>query len=127
MRRISVSLFLLFVTAPAQADFVLMPPAPATAPPSHHPKLHPVWLRPRRPPAPAVSGFGSHIPLSFAVRQIVPAPFQVSFAAGADRNAAVDWKGGKPWRDTLADAIRPLGLELSVKGEAVTIASRPGR
>ena len=63
----------------------------------------------------------TEVPLSFAVRQIVPARFQVAFGETVNRDAPVDWKGGKPWRPTLSDAIRPLGLTVSVAGATVTI------
>ncbi len=76
----------------------------------------------RRPaPQPVGAGFGDPVPLSFAVRQIVPARFQVAFGETVNRDALVDWKGGKPWRPTLSDALRPLGLATSVVGPTVTI------
>ena len=59
--------------------------------------------------------------MSFAVRQIVPARFQVAFGEAVNSDALVDWKGGKPWRATLSDAVRPLGLTISVVGATVTI------
>jgi len=113
----------------ANAEFVMVSP-PVTeagadpAPPStvttrpaakRHPKV--------RPPAPdpAVTGFGDQVPLSFAVRQIVPAHFQVAFGETVNPDASVDWKGGKPWRPTLSDAVRPLGLTVTVVGATVTI------
>ena len=116
------------VTA-ANAEFLMVsPPAaetgdnlapPPTTPMRHRPKPHPEI----RPPArdPALNGFGNQVPLSFAVRQIVPAPYQVAFAESVDKAVPVDWKGGKPWRAALSDAIRPLGLTVSVAGAAVTI------
>ena len=67
-----------------------------------------------------MAGFGDQVPLSFAVRQIVPARFQVAFGEAVNSNAPVDWKGGKPWRPTLSDAVRPLGLTVSVVGATVT-------
>ena len=79
------------------------------------------------PPEPALSGFGDRVPLTFAVRQIVPAHFQVAFADAVQKDAAVDWKGGEPWRATLADAVRPLGLVVTVSGPKVTIAAAPVR
>ena len=87
--------------------------------PRSHPKL--------RPPAPdpALAGFGDQIPLRFAVRQIVPARFQVAFGETVDSDTPVDWKGGKAWRPTLSDALRPLGLTASVVGAAVTIEPVP--
>jgi hypothetical protein len=63
--------------------------------------------------------------LTFAVRQIVPGNFQVAYADGVDEDAPVDWKGGEPWRATLADAVRPLGLAVTVAGPKVTILAAP--
>ena len=83
--------------------------------PKPHPKVRP------SAPDPALAGFGDRVPLSFAVRQIVPARFQVAFGEAVDRDAPVDWKGGKPWRPTLSEALRPLGLAVSVVGPTVTI------
>jgi hypothetical protein len=113
----------------ANAEFVMVsqPAAeidardPASAPTAN---LRPKSLSPtlRRPaPQPVVAGFGDQVPLSFAVRQIVPARFQVAFGEAVNSNAPVDWKGGKPWRPTLSDAVRPLGLTVSVVGATVTI------
>ena len=68
-----------------------------------------------------MAGFGDQVPLSFAVRQIVPARFQVAFGETVDSDTPVDWKGGKPWRPTLSDAVRPLGLTVSVVGATVKI------
>src|SRR5271166_1705447 len=114
-----------FVT-PATAEFVMVSPpatpaAPSTAPmrPKPHPKIRPAA------PDPALVGFGDRVPLRFAVRQIVPARFQVAFGETVDRDASVDWKGGKAWRPTLSDALRPLGLTASVVGAAVTIEPVP--
>jgi hypothetical protein len=111
-------------TAPAHAEFVLLstpsaevgasvtPPSVASKPP----------IRRKRPaPEPAVMGFGDQIPLSFAVRQIVPARFQVAFGEEVDREERVDWKGGKPWRSTLSEAVKPFGLTIDVRGLTVTI------
>jgi hypothetical protein len=66
-------------------------------------------------------GFGDQIPLSFAVRQIVPARFQVAFGEEVDRERRVDWRGGKPWRSALSEVIKPLGLTIDVDGLTVTI------
>jgi hypothetical protein len=121
----------LIVCAPAQAEFLMLsiPDASATqdaGTPAPHPKLK------RRPPKthlsasePALSGFGDQVPLTFAVRQIVPANFQVAYADTVKKDATVNWKGGEPWRATLADAVRPLGLVVTVNGPKVTIAAAP--
>jgi hypothetical protein len=120
----------LAATAPAHAEFVLLsvPSAEAGAivgPPSlatSRPKPKP-FIREKRPaPEPAVMGFGDQIPLSFAVRQIVPAKFQVVFGKEVNRDGRVDWKGGKPWRSALSEALKPVGLTIDVRGLTVTVA-----
>ena len=117
------------VTA-ANAEFLMVsPPATETGDPVPHlsPPMRPGPIpHPKlRPPAPeaALTGFGDQVPLRFALRQIVPARFQVAFGEAVDRDAPVDWKGGRPWRPTLSDALRPLGLTVSVVGLTVTIQS----
>ena len=66
-------------------------------------------------------GFGDQIPLSFAVRQIVPARFQVVFSKEVDRERRVDWRGCKPWQTALLESIKPFGLTIDVHGLTVTI------
>ena len=119
--------------APAKAEFLMLstpdaaaphesePPAPHPKPKRRPPKTH------LSPPEPALSGFGDRVPLTFAVRQIVPAHFLVAYADAVHKDARVDWKGGEPWRATLADAVRPLGLVVTVSGPKVMIAAAPVR
>ena len=120
------------LVTPANAEFVMVS-QPAAEIDARDPRLRrrrisrPKSLSPtlRRPASqPVVAGFGDQVPLSFAVRQIVPARFQVAFGETVDSDAPVDWKGGKPWRPTLSDAVRPLGLTVSVVGATVR-SSRP--
>ncbi len=66
-------------------------------------------------------GFGNRIPLSFAVRQIVPHTIKVSYGPGASPYALVDWKGGSTWNRVLGDAVKPLGLRLVMTYMAVEI------
>ena len=125
MRAVCLVLAALSLVAPARAEFVLVsPPTDADAhvrkPHAASTNLHSMLRRPA--PDPPLAGFGAHIPLSFAIRQIVPPRFQVSFADTVDKDAPVDWNGGKPWLATLSDAVRPLGLMVSVAGATVTIA-----
>jgi hypothetical protein len=122
----------LLVCAPAQAEFLMLStPDASAAPDSDTPAPHAkTKRRPPKPhvlaPEPALSGFGDQVPLTFAVRQIVPANFQVAYADGVQQDAPVNWKGGEPWRATLAEAVRPLGLIVIVNGPKVTIAGGPG-
>jgi hypothetical protein len=120
----SLILLILAATMPAataRADFVItsMPPV-QTAPPI-------VQTIPDKSPESASTrfklafGFGDRIPLSFAVRQIVPPAVKVTYGPGADRNAPVDWKGGQAWNRVLSEAVKPLGLRLVVSRMAVEI------
>jgi hypothetical protein len=133
MRLAASILVLCLPFAPAKADFLMLsaPDAPVTHE-SETPAPHPKSKR-RLPrthvsaPKPVLSGFGDRVPLSFAVRQIVPAHFHVAYADAVHKDALVDWKGGEPWRATLADAVRPLGLVVTVSGSKVRIAAAPVR
>ena len=125
-----VALVLLIACAPAQAEFLLLPsPDPVStdaavpAIRTHKPRTHVL----RGPQDLPLRGFGHQIPLTFAVRQIVPPYFQVAFADAVQKDAAVDWKGGHSWRGTLAEAVRPLGLAITVRGPKVTIAAASAR
>lgn len=68
-----------------------------------------------------VDGFGRDLPVDTVAAQIVPSTFRVEFAADVDRKAMASWKGGKPWRAVLAEALQPLGLSFSESAGAVTI------
>jgi hypothetical protein len=122
----------LLVCAPAQAEFLMLstPEASATQDadtPAPHPKPKRRQLKPlASAPKPVLSGFGDQVPLTFAIRQIVPPNFQVAYADDVQKDAPVNWKGGEPWRATLADAVRPLGLIVTVHGPKVTIEAGPG-
>jgi hypothetical protein len=119
----------------ARAEFSLLPTSSPTSPPqaadAAAPKspAHQAAKRHNRraerhlaPDPLTARGFGSKVPLAFAVRQIVPATINVSFAPGADQDALVDWQGGKRWNIVLTEAIRPLGLELKRHQATAVIA-----
>jgi hypothetical protein len=107
--------------AAARADFVITSMPQAPGPPTI------VQANPDNSPDPSSTrfkmayGFGDQIPLSFAVRQIVPPAVRVTYGPGADRNALVDWKGGQAWNRVLLDAVKPLGLRLVMTHMAVEI------
>jgi len=130
----------LFAASPlAHADFSIVSTDPGAAPP-RPPNTEPI--QPATPEAPAArpsstegksgkttkpnaigiaKGFGAHVPLAFAVRQIVPPQIKVTYGPGTDQNAPVDWKGGRKWAAVLRDAVHPLGLKLSLHPNAVAI------
>ena len=101
----------------AHADLVI-----ATAPLGFGQLLPHTALRHAEPSRAAIApGFGDRVPLSFAVHQIVPATINVSYGAGVDPDALVDWRGGRSWRVVLADAVKPLGLRVVFAGTAIEI------
>ena len=97
-------------------------PAPAPSEASNPPTLAATSpaasLQPRFKLA---QGFGDQVPLSFAVRQIVPRAVRVTYGPGADPDALVDWKGGQGWNRVLFRAVHPLGLRLVMTYMAVQI------
>ena len=107
--------------ATARADFVItsMPPAPVPPPivqtnPDDSPDTASTRFK-------LAYGFGEAIPLSCAVRQIVPPAVKVTYGPGADPNALVDWKGGRAWNRVLLESVKPLGLRLVMTHMAVEI------
>ena len=103
----------------ARADFVItsMPPTSGSiteAVPDNSPDPVPTRFK-------LAFGFGKRIPLSFAVRQIVPGAVKVTYGPGADPDALVDWRGGQGWNRVLFDAVKPLGLRLVMSDLVVEI------
>jgi hypothetical protein len=127
----------LSVCGVAHADFVMLAPpttplAGDSAPPSapldirpdpHVPKRQRSTISARKAAGvvPVANGFGQSVPLAFAVRQIVPPKIKVSYGPTADRDALVTWRGGRKWTLVLRDAVRPLGLSVTLKRSSVTI------
>ena len=66
-------------------------------------------------------GFGEAVPMSFAVRQIVPAAVRVHYGPGIDPDILVSWKGNRPWNQALAAAVRPLHLRIVTGTQTVLI------
>ena len=112
---------LLLVSGPSRADFTVKTVAgPITLSPQ--PSEPAVPRPPTRVPAFRTAvGFGTDVPLEFAVKQIVPSGITARFGQGVDRSAPVDWTGGRPWNRVLATAIQPLGLRMTTGATAVTI------
>lgn len=66
-------------------------------------------------------GFGSDMPLAFALRQIVPPAYAFSFGEGVNPGYRVSWSGGKPWDVVVAEMIAPLKLSSRVQDKTVII------
>ena len=117
----------LLPTGPARADFVLGGAKPAGAAPVPMQAAPPAAEVPAEKPEQAAPrfkvarGFGEAVPMSFAVRQIVPAAVRVHYGPGIDPDTLVSWKGNRPWNQALAAAVRPLHLRIVTGTDTVLI------
>lgn len=68
-----------------------------------------------------VSGFAKSVPLAVALRQILPAGYAFSIDPDVDMGTLVSFKGGRPWRDTLRDALAPAGLVTREQGQMIAV------
>ena len=66
-------------------------------------------------------GFGSDMPLAYALTQIVPAGYAYSFASNVNPGQTVSWNGGKPWNEVVADMVAPLGLYAKIEGKKILV------
>lgn len=112
----------------ARAEFQLAGSAASIPAPQPAPSSTESDDPPARPPALArrgpglAQGFGHQVPLAFAVRQIIPASVRVRFGDGIDADdLRVDWQGGRPWPDVLRSTLRPPGLQVTFRPNAVLI------
>ncbi len=139
MRRSVVSALILVSLAAqaARADFVVsasrlpaaVPESSSNSASAHRPSevslpADAAETSPGPSPAPrfkVAQGFGDQVPLSFAVRQIVPRAVKVTYGPGVDPDALVNWKGGQGWNWVLFRSVQPLGLHLVVTHMAVEI------
>ena len=103
------------VAIPLRRDITATPLSPPTI------ERAPINLLPQSFRAPIAHGFGDHVPLSFAVRQIVPANLHVTYANQVDPSALVTWQGGQPWNVVLVHAVRPLGYRVRISNMTVQI------
>lgn len=82
-----------------------------------------------------LEGFGTDVPLGFAISQIVPPSYQVSYGPGVDREAKVSWSGGDQWPAVLGRMAQARGISvtyqdrtvrLTVAGGQAKVAAAPG-
>lgn len=73
-----------------------------------------------------VRGFAKQVPLAVALRQLLPPGYGFSIDPDVDLGILVSFQGGKPWRDTLQEALEPAGLIMREQGQMVNIARLSG-
>lgn len=123
-----IATFGLIASHTACAEFLAVGTAPLdrTDTVTHIPSFD-VAVAPLAPPdagsprIPDAKGFGKRVPLAFAVKQIVPGRVRVEYGPAVDQSIVVDWKGGRPWDDTLRDALKGTGLHMTLHRGSITI------
>ncbi|MFY9288021.1 MAG: TcpQ domain-containing protein [Alphaproteobacteria bacterium] len=111
-----------------------VPPAPLVKAPAPEPWVAPVAAQ--TPPQPlteiveiepkVVKGFAKQVPLAVALRQMLPAGYAFSIDPDVDLGILVSFQGGRPWRETLRDALDAAGLLMREQGQMVTISRQEG-
>lgn len=111
-------------TIPAQTQEAELPPSIQNTPKAEYTPID--TAQEHQPPAMFSDsiGFGSDIPLAFAVRKIIPSGFTHAFGKSINLGARISWTGDKAWNLVLQDAIAPLGLQASINGRDVFIHRR---
>lgn len=72
------------------------------------------------------AGFGTDIPLSLAVKQIVPDGYKVQIAPGVDASAPVSWKEGGGWKQAISGAAKGAGFTTTITNDTVRITRSGG-
>ncbi len=126
---------LILGAAPAHAGFRLM--TAADAPAENDTQLAPTSLNSRSVtlgsaavPAPAlaasartgmVEGFASDVPLTVALRQVLPRGVMYTIADDVDTSTSVSWNGGRDWQTVLNDMLGKAGLRAAYSQNTVLI------
>lgn len=74
--------------------------------------------------AEVVNGFGSDVPLSRVVDQIVPDGFNVIYGDGVDESSRISWTGGDVWQMVLGKSAEAHGFSVSISDQEVYIGKR---
>ncbi len=69
----------------------------------------------------AVRGFANNIPLSVAMRQVLPQEYGFSVAQDVSLGTLVSWKGGAPWRSVVKEMLLPAGLAIQEQGQMIHV------
>jgi hypothetical protein len=77
--------------------------------------------------ADVVQGFASQVPLTVALRELLPPGYGFSIDQDVDMGVLVSFQGGKPWRDTLAAALDPVGLVMHEQAQMISIGRIPAQ
>jgi hypothetical protein len=73
-----------------------------------------------------VAGFADNVPLSVALRQVLPESIGFSAAQDVSLDTAVSWQGGDAWRSVLGRMLQPANLTYKETGRMVHIVRSAG-
>lgn len=78
-------------------------------------------IAPNAGPDKVVLGFANNVPLSVALRQVLPTDYAYSVAQDVSLGTLVSWRGGANWREVLKNMLLPAGLAAKEEGLLVEI------
>ncbi len=73
-----------------------------------------------------IDGFGRRIPLSLALKQVVPPLYVFKFSPGVTPKQKVSWEGGDTWVNVLNTMLDQADLSGSLNGNVITISKGAG-
>lgn len=73
-----------------------------------------------------IEGFGRQIPLSIALKQIVPAQYVYKFNAGVTPKTKVSWQGGDTWVNVLNEMLDQADLSGTLNNNVIEISKGAG-
>ena len=68
-----------------------------------------------------VRGFGRDVPMSAAMRQVVPDGWSVSYGVGVDAAQIVSWRGAEDWHSVVDEMCNRRGLTVSYDAEGRSV------
>jgi len=68
-----------------------------------------------------VKGFADQVPLSVAIRQVLPPGVGFSVSQDVSLGTLVSWRGGPSWRTVMKDMLLPAGLAMKEEGATVRV------
>lgn len=103
---------------PVEKRLAPQPPQSQDMPMAMVPAAHPA---PHDGDAGILEGFGENMPLLFALRQIAPETYTMSFSPAVTQDTTLSWEGGAPWPDVLQAALAEQNLEASIGDNVIRI------